>query len=175
MTPELPPHEENPLTFLTDPVLFLDAIAVAAPPGTKARPRPADRPRPTREEAASMTFEFQFLDGVSEPVPPGAKARPRPPGRERWRTLQGLAPAASPEASDERPIRKFIALLKDRRTVTVLGTGLRFLAECATPGNAGAFAVVRDNDQEQFVAVFQASDLTCIFEGDLSAMSQLTS
>lgn len=174
MSEALPPHHENPHTFGTYPIQFLEGVGETPPPGTKAQPRPADRPRPKGGEPGWGTVEFQFLDGVAEPVPPGTKAKPRPPGRERWRTVRpGTAPAAQ---HTEQRVRKFVALLKDRRTVTVLGTGIRFLAECATAGNGGAFAVVvRDNGQEQFVAVFQASELSCIFEGELSSVSQLPS
>ena len=171
MNQEIPPHQENPYTIGTDPIFIFDVKMESLPPGTKARPRPSDRPPPKAGEAGSAVFDVQFLEGVAEPVPPGTMATPRPPGRERWRTL-GLDPPTA--ASEPRPVRKFIALLKDRRTVTVLGTSLRFLTESVSPGNAGVFAVVvEDNQQEQFAAMFQASDLSCIFEGDLSAVNHV--
>ena len=83
---ELKPHL-NPYSLLTDPVDVFDAVAIPAPPGTKAPPRPPGRERTASE--LPVTEPFEIFECQAIPVPPGTKAPPRPPGKER-------APAGDP-------------------------------------------------------------------------------
>jgi hypothetical protein len=74
-------YQANPETRGTAPVQFFEADGGAPPAGTRATPRPADRPRelPTGgpSPAAFQLFESEEASGA-----PGATATPRPGRRE---------------------------------------------------------------------------------------------
>jgi hypothetical protein len=75
-------YQANAETRCTAPIQFFEADDGAPPVGTKATPRPPDRPRelpPASPSAAA--FQLFASEGVS--AAPGAKATPRPAGRER--------------------------------------------------------------------------------------------
>jgi hypothetical protein len=75
-------YQANPETRSTAPIQFFEADDNAPPAGTKATPRPPERPREV-PPAGPPTAALQVFacEGASEA--PGAKASPRPAGRER--------------------------------------------------------------------------------------------
>src|SRR5438132_24244 len=75
-------YQANAETRGTAPIQFFEADDGAPPVGTKATPRPPDRPRelpPASPSAAA--FQQSASEGTS--AAPGPKATPRPAGRER--------------------------------------------------------------------------------------------
>ncbi len=77
MSLPIPPHRENLHTIGMASIQIFDGVAETLPPGTKARPRPADRPRPKVGEFGSGVFELQFFDADAEATPPDANEKPR--------------------------------------------------------------------------------------------------
>jgi hypothetical protein len=75
-------YQANPETRGTAPVQFFEADDRAPPAGTKATPRPSDRPREL-PPACAPTAAFQYFASQESLEAPGAKATPRPAGRER--------------------------------------------------------------------------------------------
>src|SRR4051794_1761400 len=78
----VPAHHENNETLALVQTQFFDVAPIACSPGTKARPRPKDRPRivaPATEVGGGM----QEFVADAEALPAKTKAPPRPAGRER--------------------------------------------------------------------------------------------
>jgi hypothetical protein len=70
-------HQADPQTRGTAPVKFFEADGGTPPPGTKATPRPADRPREV--PAGSLPSGTLERFECAEPsVNQGARATPRP-------------------------------------------------------------------------------------------------
>jgi hypothetical protein len=74
-------YEANPETRGTALVQFFEAGGNAPPAGTKATPRPADRPRELPPGGLSPTT-FQLFESEGGSGPEGATATPRPARRE---------------------------------------------------------------------------------------------
>jgi hypothetical protein len=95
-------YQANPETRGTSPIQFFEADGGDPPAGTKATPRPADRPRELPPAGpTSAAFQLFECEGASEA--PGTKATPRPTGRERaGKDLSTLptAPLASEPGQD---------------------------------------------------------------------------
>ena len=88
-------YQANPETRGTGPIQFFEASSGDLPPGTRATPRPANRPRelpPTGVTAASL----QVFECEEPPDHPAVKATPRPPGRERAGDGHSAPPASAP-------------------------------------------------------------------------------
>jgi hypothetical protein len=74
-------HQANPETRGTAPVQFFEADSSAPPPGTKATPRPADRPRELPRGGLSSA-PLQVFESEEPAGAQGATATPRPGGQE---------------------------------------------------------------------------------------------
>jgi hypothetical protein len=72
-------YQSNPETRGMAPVQFFEADSGSPPPGTRATPRPAGRPRELPPgDPASATFQLFDSEGPSQ----AQGATPRPGGRE---------------------------------------------------------------------------------------------
>ncbi len=74
-------YEGNSETRGTAPVQFFEAGGSAPPAGTKATPRPADRPRELPPGGPSSAA-FQLFESEGPASAEGATARPQPGDRE---------------------------------------------------------------------------------------------
>jgi hypothetical protein len=81
MNDPIPHHNHNPKTFSTIKLQMFDVEMIPLPPGTMARPRPANRPRKFSEGSDKVTLQIFEVEAI--PLPPGTKATPRPTGLER--------------------------------------------------------------------------------------------
>jgi hypothetical protein len=64
--------------------------------------------------------------------------------------------------------KEFTVLLRDQRTVTVHGQGLKCVNHSAQPDDLGTYVIFsRVGDSEITVAMFRVADVTGIFQGDI--------
>lgn len=80
-----------------EPILleFVDSMGVPLPPGTKAVPRPPDRPRLTGPTTLSAHATFQSFEDKGVELPPGTPAQPRPPGQSPLRSADAGQPPST--------------------------------------------------------------------------------
>src|SRR5713101_302956 len=91
-------YQANPETRGTAPIQFFEADGGDPPAGTKATPRPADRPREL-PSAGPSSAAFQLFESEGASEVPGTKATPRPAGRERA-GMDHSTPSTAPSASE---------------------------------------------------------------------------
>ncbi len=64
--------------------------------------------------------------------------------------------------------RDFTVVLRDNRTIKVMGCGLKHLKSEGSHGDLGSYAVMaQGGDSEVTVALFRIADVTGIFQGEL--------
>jgi hypothetical protein len=91
-------YQDSPETRGTAPIQFFESDEVAPPVGTKATPRPTERPRELPPESPAAA-DFQFFAGDEASEAPAAQATTRPAGRER--TVNDFpTPPVAPSASE---------------------------------------------------------------------------
>lgn len=95
---------------------------------------------------------------------------PLPPEADKFAIGENQLPSVIHHFVDDWPgdIRtlQFQVLLRDNRTVSVRGHGLRYLRNPSNPSDLGSYAVVtRTGQGEVVVALFRVAEVTGIFNG----------
>src|SRR5947208_2320343 len=101
----------------------------------------------------------EFIDDATDTATTPTSAKPPARGENVRARMVG----EFVDEAETRPpvrVRKFVVLFKDKRTVTVRGTALKYVPN----GDSGSYGVVtQDAGHEAYVALFQVADLSGIF------------